>query len=84
MQIKQLAFLIAAAVAVTTSMAMTRVQCAAGGGTPTLDTNSSRPGFTGTFCSGGSASVRDTVITDMKPKKPVTKVPAKPAKKIDS
>lgn len=85
MQIKQLALFLIAVVGATTSLATTRNQCAAAGGAPTLDTNSGRPGFTGTFCSGGSASVRDTVITDLKPHKPGgTKVPPKPAKKIDS
>ncbi|MBI3381269.1 MAG: hypothetical protein HY019_04605 [Aquabacterium sp.] len=84
MQTKQLALLLIAIVGATTSLATTRTQCAAAGGTPTLDTNSGRPGFSGTFCSGGSASVRDTVITDLKPHKPGTKVPPKQTKKIDS
>ena len=84
MQIKQLAFLVISVACATVSLATTRNQCAAAGGTPTLDTNSGRPGFTGTFCSGGSASVLDTVISDLKPQKPGTKIPPKQSKKIDS
>lgn len=70
------------AVCSSPSFAMTRKACAAAGGTPTWDTNSQRPGFTGTYCSGGSPEVRDQVITDMQPKKnggktPPTKRPTK-------
>ncbi|TAK87087.1 MAG: hypothetical protein EPO09_19030 [Aquabacterium sp.] len=84
MQTKHLTLLLVAVMATTTSLATTRNQCTGGGGTPTLDTNSGRPGFTGTYCSGGSASVRDTVISDLKPHKPGTKLPPKQNKKIDS
>jgi hypothetical protein len=78
----QIASIVLLAACVSQSFAMTRTACAAAGGTPTWDTNSKRPGFTGTYCSGGSAEVRDQVITDMQPKKnggktPPTKRPTK-------